>query len=62
MSVTTTRKPRMYGLFMKQGRRWIRLFSAMAFPIDAARRIWQSDLCYPMWRGVHVEKQLRPIK
>lgn len=60
---------RFYGLFERQGKRWVRL-TQMAFPLATARRIFQNALIYRRWfdpespDGMRQtnELRLRPIK
>ncbi len=51
---------RNYGLFIKVGRRWVRLYPKIALPKETAIRVFQSMLIHFSLTGKCVE--LRPIK
>lgn len=51
---------RKYGLFMKVGRRWVRLFPRREYGLQTARAVFQSLLIDLFFRGKHVG--LRPVK
>jgi len=54
------RQKRKYGLFVKRGRRWLRLFPDQAYLLESARRHFQTSLINLSMEGDTPE--LRPVK
>ena len=54
------RKPRMYGLFEKRGKRWVRLYPALYARKSEAVRLFQSALLEGSFGNLH--RELRPLK
>lgn len=51
-----TKETRLYGLFERQGLKWVRLHQGLAFNKSVAVRTFQSALLAPLIHGIDGEK------